>query len=378
MNSLWLIIVMLVLVYAQGLLYKRFVFSRLSVKRRINDIGAFPGDTVHFGLETVNNKLMPITWLRIEQKVPSIIQFDKTDIPEEINSMQYTHTAIISVLPFQKVNRTYEVQCMKRGYVELKDLTMTATNLFGTETYTAEAEIPVRLAIYPRIVPLDQSLVPASTTMGDFSVNRWIIDDPMMIIGIRDYHPTDSFKRINWKLSAKNQKLQVNKYDYTADKKIMIIFNLEKEEHNLCINDLDLMEDTIEAAASLALLLLKSGIPVGFATNALCLGEDASGTLSPDTGEKHTAAILKAFSQISSYKRFGSRELLKNLIKDFSWGIEVIVVTPSISSELITDLKELGSIKTTVISLEQNPAVIMPDNINLYYYDKGEAHHATL
>lgn len=73
--------------------------------------------------------------------------------------------------------------------------------------------------VYPNLIDLNSSFVVADSLQGDVFVRRWIIEDPIMISGIRDYTPSDNYKDINWKATAKNQTLKVNKYDYTADKK---------------------------------------------------------------------------------------------------------------------------------------------------------------
>ena len=219
--------------------------------------------------------------------------------------------------------------------------------------------------------------MPANTTQGDFSIKRWIIEDPMVITGVRSYSGNDSLKSINWKATAKNQKLLVNKYDFTADKKIMIILNLERHEYTLTKEYIHIIESSIEVCASIAAMLHDLGVPVGFATNSHILGAIETNVLDPDTGDKHMTAILESLGKVSYFKKYKSRELLKLMVASFSWGTEVMVVTPEISIELLEDLQSLNSIRTTVISVSKSD-VNVPSNIDLYYYKQEGEHYEAI
>ncbi|HYE12735.1 MAG TPA: hypothetical protein VEF53_21450, partial [Patescibacteria group bacterium] len=96
-----------------------------------------------------------------------------------------------------------------------------------------------------------------------------------------------------------------------------------------------------------------------------------------DTGHKHMTAILESLAKVSYFKKYKSRELLKLLVASFSWGTEVIVVTPEVSEELVEDLQSLNNIKTTVISLSMNN-VNVPPNISLYHYKQEGEHYEAI
>ncbi|MFZ5351321.1 MAG: DUF58 domain-containing protein [Bacillota bacterium] len=359
------------MIVLQGKLYKKYIFSGVKVERSFEQQGVFPGETVAYKVSVTNMKLLPLTWLNIDEAVPIQLEFLDDDRVDKLDDASNNHQLIYSVLPYQRVNRRYQVKCHKRGYYELRDITMTSTNLLGSENYEQSREVFTPLAVYPNLREVGDDFIPANTMLGDFSVNRWIMDDPMMIVGIREYQSSDSFKSINWKLTAKNQKLLVNKYDYTADKKIMMLVNLDKSEYSMEVQEVELMEAALEVGASIAVKLIESGIPTGLATNAICIGEKASGLVEPDTGEDHIGNILTVFSQISYMKKLQSRELLKLLIKDFSWGTEIIVITLTPTDSLMEDLEELGDIKTTVLAFKQADIKHIPRNVSLYFYDRG-------
>ena len=377
MSSLLFIIFIVIFVLVQGILYKRGIFENIYITRSFNSTGVFPGEKVVYELEIENRKFLPLTWVCIDEKLYTGLEFEINSKVQKLNEDIYLHKSMFSLLPYQKVIRRFDLKAVKRGYYQLKYMTMTSTNMLGTEEYTMDREECASIAVYPNIKDLRGSLIPANTTQGDFSIKRWIIEDPMVITGVRTYSRNDSLKNINWKATAKNQQLLVNKYDYTADKKIMIILNLERQEYSLNIDDIRAIEESLEVCASVASMMNETGIPVGFATNSHTLGPIEAGVLEPDTGDKNMTAILESLARVSYFKKYRSRELLKLLVSSFSWGTEIVVVTPAISEELISDLQSLNNIKTTVISLSMSD-INVPSNISLYFYKQEGEHYEAI
>jgi uncharacterized protein (DUF58 family) len=377
MSSILFIILIAVFVVVQEMLYKKGIFEKVYIARSFDSSGVFPGEKVAYELTIENRKFLPLTWVSIDEKLYAGLEFEINTKIQKLNEDIYLHNSMFSLLPYQKVVRRYDLKAVKRGYYQLKHMTMTSTNMLGTKEYSVDREESACISVYPNIKDLRGALIPSNTTQGDFSVKRWIIEDPMVITGVRAYSGNDSLKSINWKATAKNQQLLVNKYDYTADKKIMIILNLERQEYSLNKADINTIEEAIEVCASITSLVHETGIPVGFATNSHTLGPLETNVLHPDTGDKHMTAILESLARVSYFKKYKSRELLKLLVSNFSWGTEIIVVTPEVSQELIWDLQSLNNTKTTVISLSRSE-VNVPSNINLYYYKQEGGHYETI
>lgn len=377
MSALLFIGFIVVFMYIQSILYKRKIFENLTITRSFDRNGVFPGTQLVYEMSIENRKLLPLTWLSIDEKFYSGIEFEAKTKIQELNEEVYSHNCMLTLLPYQKVTRRYNLYAKKRGFYQIKQISMSSTDILGTEEYSIDKEVPVFVSVYPCIRELKGALIPANTIQGDFSVRRWIIEDPMVVTGVRDYTGNDSLKSISWKATAKNQKLLVNKYDFTADKRIMIILNLERHESSLNKKDIVALEAAIEVCASLAAMVNEAGIPVGFATNAHTLGPVGSVVLDPDTGDSRLADILDALAKVSYFKKYRSRELLQLLVADFSWGTEVIVVTPEVSQELIAGLETINISKTTIISLCEND-VEVPSKVDLYYYRQEGEHYEAI
>ena len=99
---------------------------------------------------------------------------------------------------------------------------------------------------------------------GEILTKRNIVEDPFQLRGIREYHPFDSIKAVNWSATAKTGELKVNEYDFTASQEVIIFLNVER------YNDWDpenVVEEGIRLAASIITQYLKEGMKVGLKVN---------------------------------------------------------------------------------------------------------------
>src|SRR5690606_14163960 len=117
--------------------------------------------------------------------------------------------------------------------------------------------------------------VPASLQQSDRVVNRWIIDDPFLVAGVRDYAAGDPFNRIHWPATAKSGSLMVRKNEFTSQQNLTVILNMQSNYYELfdTINK-PMAELGIKVAATLFDRALREGTPVRFMTNG-CVEPDA-------------------------------------------------------------------------------------------------------
>ncbi|MGB9679145.1 MAG: DUF58 domain-containing protein [Thermoanaerobacteraceae bacterium] len=371
MNSLWFIIIVVIIIFLQSKLYKKYIFKNLHIKREFSNHNVFPGEKTLLTIEVENKKIFPITYLKIKQKLPSELSFIKKSNIEEIEKVKFTHTTILSILPFQRIRRKFEVECIKRGVYNLSDnIELTSTDLLGMEEYNTEVSAPSKIVVYPRLINLKKSIIPANSLQGDIFIKRWILEDPIMINGIRDYNTYDNFKTINWKATAKNQSLKVNTYDFTADKKIVILFNIDFHRYVFSTSDFNEFEKAIEVAASLSVDLIESGIPVGFSTNAICIFSEDYSFIEPSAGQEHISKLLEIFSGISFFKRYDLSEIIDVLLNNISWGTDLIIVTPFVDEKMMHLLEKIPNIQISVISIQSKKISFLSDNVHLFFYSE--------
>lgn len=377
MNTLWFITVVLLIVLSQSFLYSKYVPRVLKVERSFSAQSAVPGDMVTLNISVSNKGILPLTWMHIEESVPMELKLKNDSLRRHYNNVEYIHNIVMSLLPLQRVNRRYSVEFTKRGYYELKNVDINITDMLGDNSHAYTIQAPASIVVYPRLVDMSDSLLPASGMQGDVSVNRWIIDDPTMMIGHREYTRGDSFKSISWKRTAKERRLMVNKHDYTSDKKFMVLLNLDELEDIWSKKVGHKIEKAIEACAFIAEDLVSQGIPTGFATNALYGGRRENDILEPSAGNSQIREILDCLGRIQYYKKNKFIDILDHVEGEAEWGTEFIVVVPFLREEFISQLIGKHKGRINVVAMEACNTKYLPDNLNVFVYrEEGDANAA--
>ncbi|KXZ40679.1 Protein of unknown function DUF58 [Alkalithermobacter thermoalcaliphilus JW-YL-7 = DSM 7308] len=367
MVNIWLIIILFLFILFQKYLYSKYIFSNIDIDRKFKDNHIFCEETTEYALSIKNNKLLPVTYLNVIERFPKEIQFEKSNINSKGDKLKYKRESVFSIMPFEKVTRRYNIKATKRGYYELFDkITLISTDIFGSNEYVKDIYFYERLIVYPKIIDIKNILNSLNTLQGEYIVKRWIIDDPLMISGIRDYTSVDSIKNINWKAVAKNQKLKVNTYDYTSDKKIILAYILEVHDYIASKEDLENIETGIQIVASIGIEFINQGIKVGFTTNAFCK-EDENIFIYPSNNKSQISNILTACSKITDYKKYSVKETIQKIQNQFNFMYDLILVTNNCTQRLLSELESFNDKKFTVITVD-NKENIEKSNINLISY----------
>ncbi|HSL87264.1 MAG TPA: hypothetical protein VK861_10055, partial [Bacteroidales bacterium] len=126
-----------------------------------------------------NRKFLSVPFLRIDE------YYDKA-LSIEVNSYS------LFLLPFQRVKRTYHIHGNRRGLWHIEEASLKFGDLLGFHQGYKEVALKVPIVILPEKRPLKEVILPYAGLYGPFSVQRWIIDDPLMIRGIREYTGSES------------------------------------------------------------------------------------------------------------------------------------------------------------------------------------------
>lgn len=357
MMFIWLFILILLGIYI-NFLSKKNAFKKLfySIKfsKEIVEIGE------EFEIISIieNKKIYPITYLNISQEYPEEFEFI------EGNNFKGAYKTKMSVLPFQRVKRSFKVSCLKRGRYILKNAEITCGDLFGFETMTQFYESFAEIVVLPKSYSL-KKLTPYGSYTGDISVKRWIIEDPLVNIGIKEYTGREPLKQIHWPSSLKHQKIMVKEYDFTTDNNLLIALNIETCKPFWQKIDGDAIERCISITRSLVDEFESLKVPYGLISNAQNF---LNSTLyRPGLGLNHRLKILESLGRIdySIFCPFEDIIKTKNSIKNTT----IVVITPIILDEYVSPINNLIKFyqKVVLITLNTNNIGKVAKQIEIYF-----------
>src|SRR5699024_6360963 len=115
-------------------------------------------------------------------------------------------------------------------YYTLQTVSVTTGDGIGFSEVFDSFEAHTSVTVYPSIIAIDDIPLPSHSWLGDITVKRWIVEDPFLQAGVREYQYGDPLNSINWKATARTQNLQINKKDFTADHHLLIYVNFDIHE----------------------------------------------------------------------------------------------------------------------------------------------------
>jgi hypothetical protein len=262
MRILVVLIISVLFYYLQSYIYSTKCFDNIFVALSFTLTGIFEGEGTQLVEEFSNKKLIPLWWVTLRYRVSRRLVF----LEEENNNggNDNYRKDFFSIMSYEKITKTLNVIGGKRGYYTIDHLNLRSGDLFGLNEILLSLDNKASLYVYPRLINPQELAVTFKSLTGEILTKRNLVEDPFQLRGIREYHPFDSMKAINWSATAKTGEFKVNQYDFTASQEVVIFLNVEK--HNQWDSE-KLIEVGISLAASLITQYLKRGMKVGLRTN---------------------------------------------------------------------------------------------------------------
>lgn len=357
MNIPLLLFVALILLFLQGMVVVKWGLSKIEYSRKFSQSVAFEGEMIEMIDEIANRKLLPVPWLRLESKIDENLVFNQI----EGTNRGDMHLTLFSLMPFQKIKRRQKVTCAKRGYYGLETVSISTGDAVGFgETFQTFRSV-TNLTVYPKIIDMEEIPLPSQSWLGDIITKRWIIEDPFVMSGIREYTTGDPMHTVNWKATARTGSLQVSKKDFTADHHLMIYLNFDQTEDKwLPIINEEILERGLSYAASIAHHTLSQGIPTGFGCNSYLVTSDdkkKSIKLYPATGKVQLNVLLEYMGKAAMANSSSFYEFLEEDVENRLEQTDILLITSTVTEKMqdqINLLERRGN-KIEVLWLEEYP-----------------------
>lgn len=265
-------------------LWSKKVASQLRADMRAVQGVAFPEEDIVLEVSLDNHGSLAAIWAEVYLPIKNQTLLKPENCEYETLKLQnpYWEGSAISqtfawISRYQKLKCNLELTAKKRGVITIDQIYAKTGDGFGIAA-TVSANRPDKtcdIYIYPKLYPVwTEKLVLKGSTL---QVGRkGTYEDVTMLQNIRAYQNGDSFKKINWRMLAKQQQLQVNLYEKIKPQSIIFLldlqsFSYEKQLPESADNELmhrvweEDMELAISFVASTLVALAESGCICGLA-----------------------------------------------------------------------------------------------------------------
>ncbi|MBQ1361854.1 MAG: DUF58 domain-containing protein [Oscillospiraceae bacterium] len=297
---------------------------------------AEPGEKIAFFGSLANHWFLPVSFINYYAYLPKGAVISGKEINWEAHSLfllphrSYRHTVLFT-LPKRGVYRS------GKYYVETGDF-------LGFKSWVTSREIPFGITVMPKLCTDEPVLKILGDYIGDISVRRFIMEDPVLTLGYLDYTGREPMKKIAWKQSAKVGRLMVKNNDYTVDANAAVVLNMASgspEEKEKCL----------EIVRTVCERLEKEQIPYQFLSNG-----DA-GNLREGFGKKHFDHLMTNLgrSALFSYSSFDS--LIERCIRERKRSLSHFIISAPLTAQdrdALVRLQRYSEYELCVLEAEVN------------------------
>ena len=320
--------------------WARWSLKALNLRGSLDKLLAQPGETVHWTATVENKSRMPILFARLRQTFPVQAKIIGDDIWRRSHVsggfQQHYVEERMSLMPRQQCSRSVVFSMGQRGAYRIGAGRLAAGDLLGISEESVLGE-GMELVVMPERSENRKMLQALGGFLGDVSVRRFILEDPILTVGFRDYTGREPLKDISWTRTAMTGTMQVKQYDHTAEQNVVVLLNVEGGSERE-------LEECFRLTRSVCEELERKKIPYAFRTNGNLPGPVGKVfSLAQGLGGVHLNTILYGLGKADNTCFQSLRYLVAQTLKHRKQNEAYIVITP----------EPKGSSKAAIGRLEQ-------------------------
>jgi uncharacterized protein (DUF58 family) len=173
----------------------------LEVRRSIAADSIEVGEKVESRLVLHNRKDLPALWIYWRDEIePGLDAEGPTCGVQTLSGQQTLHSACT-------------LHSTRRGLFRVGPAVIEASDPFGlVRRFRVDPDVRF-LTVFPRVVPLGESMPLGHRPIHEIPRRRSLFEDPSRFLGVREYQRGDALRRIHWRATARTGKLQVKIYE---------------------------------------------------------------------------------------------------------------------------------------------------------------------
>ena len=299
-----------------------------------------PGEQVVWNATVENHGRLPVPFVRMTQNFPDEVQVEENELWRKRDWRKNTFSGFceyrMTVKARRSTTRSIKMSLTKRGAYYLGSYQLNIGDLLGFRE-VGHFEDGKKIVVMPRHSAQRTAVDAVGGFLGDVSVRRFILEDPVLTVGFRDYTGREPMRAISWTRTAQSGTLQVKQYDHTAERHVVVLLNIEDADEAQ-------FEECLSLARSVCEKLEQHKIPYGFRTNGYLPGPLGNvSSLMEGLGQQHLNTILYGLGGAERTCFYSFKYLTRQTLKKRKMSESYIVITPSDTGSAHSCIQELSN-----------------------------------
>ena len=311
-------------------------FERTIVPRR-----AFVGERVDVLLRLVNGKRLPVPWIEVREQLPEAMPAAGAHTqPSGMPGVVFL-TRDTSLGGRDALEWPFSLQAVQRGFFRVGPTRLRSGDLFGLFEREREVRRGDGIVVYPRTYTLPELGIGSMRPFGELAGGQRIFEDPVRVVGVREYMPGDPLKRIDWSATARSGRLQSRIYEPSRTQSLVVALNVATMEQAWLGFDPLLLERNVTVAASVARWAFEAGAAIGLVANGSFPDADRPIRIGGGRRPDQLALVLEALAMIAPFVTAGLADELERPGHALPSGATVVVITSLLPPELAATIGRL-------------------------------------
>jgi len=307
------------------------------VKLRFTKTCVEPGESCEMITEVKNIGRLPISYLCVSVAFPLTTVF-----PENADRQHDMYNAylldVFRLWMHQKVTHTMQFSLEERGVHKIQGSDVRRGDFLGIRNVTGHLSQYREILVFPKRLDRPAFLEALGNYFGEQSAKRWLLRDPILTAGVREYTGTEPMRTILWNQTARRGELMVREFDYSRSLNCDVL---------LCTDDLfpseaELLDLCCSAARTVCEELADRGVDIRFYTNAMLAGlkrERVRGCLS---SKGKMEDILELLARVTSLPCSPSAGLADACLREYGEATAYVIIAPHPSQTVERLAEDIG------------------------------------
>ena len=284
-------------------LWSRLSLSGIKCSSMVDKHRLFPGESLALHLNAKNTRFLPV-WLQVNMQIEGALDPSSGEIGLANNC---------GLLWYQQTRFSCKLVARRRGVYRVGAAHIKVGDVFGFFPREKRTAGDIDVIVYPRLVPLKPFSLPIRDFFG-LAGSRSPVQDPIYILGTRDYQHGRPARHIHWKASARHNRLQEKVFEPSEQERVLLSVEVSQFQK---ANASENFERTLEVVGSLAVQSYQRGYAVGLVTNGAVKG--GLPFVSMGRSPQQLASILEILARLKMRAEANLADILNRTLES-PWG----------------------------------------------------------
>jgi uncharacterized protein (DUF58 family) len=303
-------------------LYLRYAGNNLTILMTPERRAALAGERVPVKLKVYNEGLLP---------APLVTIRDLTPLSDKLTSR-------VALDPLRSTVLAFEWSNLRRGKKKLGPVEILLSDPLGIIELRTSNEVPGELVVYPNPERLSFFPLPARQPFGHSRRHEASTVDRTSVAELREFRDGDSRKAIDWKATARQQRLMVRRFDLLAGAGVNVFLDMNAKTTATGHDDPEWVDRAARSAATVAEYVLRHGEALSFH----CCGVSYQ-RLHPARGARQLSAALELLATAEAGMGCDTLKVVRDVGMSLPSRSTIVLISPRADTECLETLFSLAA-----------------------------------